>query len=508
MSGVKPAECPWCHTAVKDLRAPCPHCGKLASDLRTTDPPEASAHAVAAAAVTGYEMPDIPDLVIPTAPKPSVKPATKAVPPPAAASSESATAFDDDLGMGADLQIDLSEAQAPKPGIARPPTPGVGFNPFDDDISAGPSLELDTTGGSLPPRASSPGPTSASSLPPVPPPPVSHRSLQPPMSAPPAPEAPKPAVDAYEARVLADYGPKPEAFWHAPMYAYRVVTRRSALQRDLASKRSESDRAQKRVEDALVALGERGRANARPGIPALDRVKQAEDLLRNRDGALAGAMDAHKGTLGEIDGRLGAAEIELGRAREDQARAETTRDAADEDWKRADAKVKRLEIEIRNGANKSGERDALLAESAQKNGKRTETEQKLAEARRVTAVAQAKVDAIGNERAAAEARFSRQSGTRNAGVDDAQGHLRGALVELGRALLADPSAAELAHARSEIERLEQQAQKGATDVALHESAVRAYDAPQVFLGMVLVAIALLLVLVLILFPFIYRAVAT
>src|SRR5678816_4834356 len=37
---MKPAECPWCHAAVKDLREPCPNCGKLALDLRATDPPD------------------------------------------------------------------------------------------------------------------------------------------------------------------------------------------------------------------------------------------------------------------------------------------------------------------------------------------------------------------------------------------------------------------------------------------------------------------------------------
>jgi hypothetical protein len=130
------------------------------------------------------------------------------------------------------------------------------------------------------------------------------------------------------------------------------------------------------------------------------------------------------------------------------------------------------------------------------------------ESTRVVAVAQAKVDAIAGERSAQEARFSRQAGTRSTGVDEAQTHLRAALVELGRAMLADPSATELAAARAEIARLEEQAREKSHEVALHESAITAYDAPQVFLGIVLVAIALLLLFGLIFFPFIYRAFAT
>ena len=460
---------------------------------------------IAMAAVPAVQaMPDIPDLVVPVA-KPS-KPATKAMPPPAGGLS-----FDDELGAG-DLQIDLSAAEAPPTthnsgaGMARPPTPGAGFSPFDDDISAGPALELDTEGGSLPPRISSPSVSSQPSLP-IPPAPVSHRSLQPPTSV--QPEPPKPAIDPYEARVLADYGPKPEAFWSTPMYAYRVMTRRSALQRDLVAKRTDAERALKRYEDALVALGERARAGAAPPN-ALERVKQAEELLRSRDGALAATMDVHKGVLSEIDARLGAAEAELARARQEEARVQAIREAADQDFQRADAKVKRLEIEIRNGAaNKAAERDALAQDTQQKGALRADAEKKLAEAKRVTTVAQAKADAVSSERAQQEAKFGRASGTRNAGVDDAQNHLRMALVELGRAVLVDPSAAAgLAHAKEEIARLDQQAQKSTSDVALHESAITAYDAPQVFLGMVLVAVAVLLVFVLVLFPFIYRAVAT
>jgi hypothetical protein len=471
-------------------------------------------HAVAGAqakAPAVHAVPDIPDLVVPV-PKPSVKPATKAMPPPSFGGPD----FDDELGVGGDLQIDLSAAEAPpKPGIARPPTPGAGFSPFDDDIAAGPALELDTEGGSLPPRISSPSVTSQPA-PPVPPAATSARSLQPPVAA---PEPAKPPIDPYEARVLADYGPKPEAFWHAPMYAYRVMTRRSALQRDLASKKTEAERALKRYEDALVALGERSRAGAAPPA-ALERVKQAEELLRSRDGAMAQSMDAHKSVLAEVDARLGVAEAELSRARQEESRATAIREAAEQDFQRADAKVKRLEIEIRNGAaNKAAERDALAQDAQQKGAVRVEADKKLAEVKRVATVAQAKADAIGNERAQQEAKFSRASGTRNAGVDrhgrspsaidDAQHHLRAALVELGRAVLADPAAAAgLALAKDEIARLDQQAQKSTSDVALHESAIGAFDAPQVFLGMVLVGVALLLVVVLVLFPFIYRAVAT
>jgi hypothetical protein len=408
-----------------------------------------------------------------------------------------------DLDDLADLKIDLSDTAPAKPGIAQPPTPGA-FSPFDDDFSSGPSLELDTQGGSLPPRISSPSVSNPPSMPSMPAAPVSQRTVP---QAPAASSA-APAVDPFEAKVLADYG-QPGAFYTAPIYAYRVVTRRSALRRDLVAKKSEADRTQKRVEDALVSLGERARALAKGGSAALDRVKQAEDLLRGRDGALAGAMDAYRAAVAEIDGRLSAAEAELARARQDESRASSARDVADEEHKRADAKVKRIEIEMRNGAQRAAERDAAAAEVAQKLVLRTQAEQALGDARRVAVAAQAKVDAIARERTTREAAFSRQSGTRSAGVDDAQTQLRAALVDLGRAMLADPSVAtELAAARDEVARLEDAARKHAHDVTLHEHALVSYDAPKVFLGLALVGVALLLVLVVLFFPMIYHSLAS
>ncbi len=492
------AECPWCHGPVEDIRAPCPNCGKLATDLRATDPPSPIPNQV-----------DVPDLVIPAAsksrlPSRSSLSAVSARPPIAAPTSN---ALDDDFGFGGgggsgDLQIDLSAATA-KPGLARPPTPGVGFNPFDDDISAGPAIELDTIGGVMPSRDLSPSmgpPVSQRSLAPAPAPPTSGRSL-----APTPPPQERPAADPFEASVLADYGQPPDAFWRAPMYAYRVVTRRAELRRELAQKKDDAERTSKRVEDALVAFGERARALAKGGADPLERVRVAEELLASRDGALAGTMDGHKAALAEIDARLGAAETELARTRQIEADASTKRDAAEEDDKRAEAKLKRVEIEIRNGASKSAERDALAADVAQTAGKRATADSILGDARRVVGAAQARLDAIVAERTALDQRFNRAAGTRGAGVDDAQKQLRSALADLGRSMLADGTVTELARAREEVARLEEQAQTHSKNLSLHETAIGAYDSGKVFLGVGLVAVALFMLAMVVFFPFIYRA---
>jgi hypothetical protein len=498
------AECPWCHGPVPDVGAPCPNCGKVASDLRTTDPPEPLVR----------KNVDVPDLVIPAAPapKPVAKPVVSARPAPLPSSLEDDFA----AGGGGDLQIDLSGAV--KPGIARPPTPGAGFNPFDDDMSAGPSLELDVQGGGLPPRISSPSLPIA--RPAAPPPPISHRSLAADGVAP----ARSTHTDPFEAKALADYGPPPDAFWRAPFYAYRVVTRRAELRRAHARTKEEADHILKRVEDALVALGERARSLAKDGATTLtesmlERVRAAEDLLRNRDGALAGARDGHEASLREIDARLATGEAELGQATEAEGRAKAAHDAAEAAAQRADAKLKRVDIELRAQGSAptlqahTPEHEAAAAELAKCTQQRGAAEQALAEARHTVAAARARVTTVAAERTAQDERFARQANARGAGVDDAQSQLRSALAELGRGLLADASHAgaateALTRARDEVARLEEQAEAKTKSVAMHESAITSYDPGKVVLGIALVVTALVLLVVLVFFPFIYRAFAS
>jgi hypothetical protein len=483
---------------MQDPKGPCPKCGKIASDLRTTDAP--GSPDVPRADVA---LPHIPDLVIPS--PPTSKPSLPRAATPAAAPASS-DPFDDELGAG-DLQIDLSGAVA-KPGIARPPTPGVGFNPFEDDLAGGPAIELDTTGGGLPPRASHPG---FAAVAPPSAPVSSPRSLAPNVPQPPQSLAPRaPEVDAFDARAYADYGPPPEAFWRAPLYAYRVFARRGALRRDLPAMRDDTERTHKRVHDALAQFGERARERA-VGGPLLDRVKEAEALLKTREGAQTSTTDAHAGALAAIDARLAIASAELARTRDDEARAQTTRDAAEEDQRRADAKIKRVDIEIRNQAatapSRAEEREALARDLAQKIQKRTDAEAALATAKREATAAQAKNDAVVAERTAEEARYARQSGVRGEGSSDAQKRFRAALVDLGRAMLTDASATDLAAARDELARLEAQATQKAKALRVHESAIDAYDKGKVMLGLAVIFAAFLIVLGVLFFPFLYRAFA-
>ncbi len=279
---------------------------------------------------------DVPDLAMPSPapaqPRSNPKLAAVSAPPPAvqAASAGGGHAFDDDDdvfgsgGGGAPLELDVG--------------PGA------------PSLPPHLSSGSLRAGAFTEAPRVS-----VPSGPMSPRVVsQPPFErhrAEPPPPAVVGEVDPFDARALADYGEAPTKPWLAPIYAFRVLTRRAELKRLLATARDEAKRAASRSEDVFVSFAERARAvlEKTPGqTRGLEEVVAAEALLRSRDGALAGEMDAMRARLSSIDSRITSLEGELLAAQADEKRVADELAQVVAVRERADTKMKRAEIEIRN----------------------------------------------------------------------------------------------------------------------------------------------------------------
>jgi len=241
-------------------------------------------------------------------------------------------------------------APGPTPGLAM--MPGVGGTVFDedDDFSAegggggSSALELDeirvVPSGSL---------ASAASL----------ATLGPASLAPPVERfrrggfggAIEPTADEREASALADYGDRPERWWQAPLYAYRVKTRQSELRRQLAERRHDLVRAREACEEAKLAFAERARPVAQKVelfANLLSSIAVAERVMLERDTALSAQMEAHDAQLRVIEGRVVQLEAELVDAKSEESRAEEELAAAEAIRQRAEAKMKRVEIEIRN----------------------------------------------------------------------------------------------------------------------------------------------------------------
>jgi hypothetical protein len=119
---------------------------------------------------------------------------------------------------------------------------------------------------------------------------------------------------AFDARLLADYG-EPHRNWMLwPLYAWRVLHRRRELRVALGVRREEALRTATEVDDALVAIAEQARPEARSlgsFQGTLQALVEGEALLRSRDQVFAAEQDAQNARLAQVDSRLRALEAEL-----------------------------------------------------------------------------------------------------------------------------------------------------------------------------------------------------
>jgi hypothetical protein len=157
--------------------------------------------------------------------------------------------------------------------------------------------------------------------------------------------------DASDAWLLADYGEPPKHWLLSPLYAWRVLRRRRAIERALLLRRDEAARAATGVEDALVALAERVRPIAE-GVAAyadaIDALTGAERVLHSRDQVLASEHDEQAARLGSIDARLAKLESELAEARTDARDAATALVSVESALAREESNLKRAENELRS----------------------------------------------------------------------------------------------------------------------------------------------------------------
>jgi hypothetical protein len=167
-----------------------------------------------------------------------------------------------------------------------------------------------------------------------------------------------------EARALAAYGDPPEMWFKTPLYAYRVLRRRSELKKIATAKQKEAERADAAAEDALVAFAEIVRPTAeRYGgsyEAAFEAVRQTERVLGERDAILAAETDAHNQRKAEIDAKLTGQEAQLTQIQIEERQVAGELAEAEALLKRAEARARNTEIEMRNAMAQAqqGEGDA------------------------------------------------------------------------------------------------------------------------------------------------------
>jgi hypothetical protein len=160
-----------------------------------------------------------------------------------------------------------------------------------------------------------------------------------------------PPVEAFEARVLGNFGDPPSHWWQTPLYAWRVRQRLADLREELAERERRAERATAAAEQALIALGQRARSTAEK-IPAygrtVDGIRLQEQTLRQKDSALMAENDAHNKKLSLIDAKISELHTQLAMVQAEERRVADELAVAQATMQRAEAKLKRLDMELRS----------------------------------------------------------------------------------------------------------------------------------------------------------------
>jgi serine/threonine-protein kinase len=153
------------------------------------------------------------------------------------------------------------------------------------------------------------------------------------------------------------------------------------------------------------------------------------------------------------------------------------------------------------------ELEARATESSRLSASIADLTQKFAAAKRITAETQERVEAGRSERKSLEQQFSRQVGTRTAAVEEARKHVRAQMAALAHQAIADRDVfgADLDPSREQVAKLERAASAAKRDVAVHETALRAYEPRAMRIGVVLLGVLAALALALVVAAIVWRA---
>jgi len=319
------------------------------------------------------------------------------------------------------------------------------------------------------------------------------------------PERDRLAIDAVEVQVLADFGPVPRNAYLTLGYAYRVWQRRRELKRSLPQLNGTLSAAEQDRDELLADMADALRATVQTNerfARLFSSLSELEREATERSRAVSSVNAELDTQTAAIDSELVTLRAELSekRALEDEASARV--EAARLESTRAEAKLKRVQIEMRGvhrvaeqkvgpqgGAVPAAEAEQLsLLEArlatiepemrAARAAFESEEQAHFQVAARVALLSQLERQ-LERKRAALTREFRQELSVRGQGLSESERAHRQALSEVGRALLATHGAVEIPEAWLD-------AARAAEDRVLHalrphelvQRALDAYDRPQ------------------------------
>jgi hypothetical protein len=343
--------CPWCKAEMVDANSACRRCGRQPFDHpsivqgggRTIDPwDDDTDQSLAVADRDPSGLAAVPDLELNRGPVRQANVQAASNPPsPQAVPTREVIGNVPDVHVGGGQVFDEDDAFGPAPGA-----------PLALELDVQPGARSGRAGALAPAGPPSPRPSRIGTkvVTPIPPPAGARASFVPVAAGIAERNTAAQAAIDFEAQMLAKFGEPPSNLLKAPLYAYRVWTRLKELRAQLVFRTQEAERTARVAEDALVALGQRARiiAEKDPGYGrTMEGLRNAEAVLRSRDGALMAEMDAHNKKLLAMDKHINDLEAELGVARNEERRIADELEGKQNALQRAETKVRRLEQELR-----------------------------------------------------------------------------------------------------------------------------------------------------------------
>jgi hypothetical protein len=293
-----------------------------------------------------------------------------------------------------------------------------------------------------------------------------------------------------EVRLGAGYPPPPSNPFLSPLYALQVTVRRRSLRETLARLDRELAAAEQQRDELLATM-----VNAmRPALENEPRVaellaaaRQLGDITGERGRLLHALSEQYQSALAETEARRAQQQSVLGERQAEQRASAAELHATDESYRRAEARQKRLQIEVRSAIDVARQkaqaaglppgtaRPEEVAKIHDLQHKAAELEPELLKlkaardqahsadvaAQSAVAAVERELQRLTHEQRSLDRQYGLQIDQRAAGLGQAEGELRSALAEAGRALLAmrggvavDPTTlSAIAAADAEVTRL-------------------------------------------------------
>ena len=324
-------------------------------------------------------------------------------------------------------------------------------------------------------------------------------------------------IDPAEVTLVAGYGPAPLNAVLAPVYAYRVLSRRSPLKQAIALHHAQLAQAELSRDLQLMQLSN----ELRPVLEAhdafrrlLEPMREVERLAGERSAALSQADAGFKEQMARFD-------AELLQLRESAAKAEafyqertSAADSAKNELRRAEAKHQRVQIEIRGvldvarqalgpaGGDLQPAHAAKLAELQTRASSLAPelTQAKAAQTSATTAQDQAEADVrriqgqlrqVERQKAGASSTLEKQLSVRVQSVSEAEKQRRDALADVARAVLSARGAVAVPEPLMQALRGHDKSVEAlAVRLETHVRALDSYDRERVKQGIILVLSAL------------------